>query len=104
VRELAEQLMIIVAAIQLFQTSSVVMSGALRGAGDTRYVARVMLLTVAVMRPGLALLFTYTIGTLLGQPHIALLGCWAASLSDMTVRMTLCLRRFNGGKWHDIRV
>lgn len=104
VRMLAEQLMLIVAAFQLFQTSSVVMSGALRGAGDTRYVARVSLLTVAVMRPGLAFLFSYVLGTVLGHPQIALLGCWAASLLDMVTRMTLCLRRFNGGKWHDIRV
>ena len=81
-----------------------VYSGALRGAGDTKYVARIMLLTVTVMRPLLSLAFVYIIGTVLGMRELALLGCWGSSLIDMITRMTLMMRRFNGGKWHDIRV
>ncbi len=104
VRELACKVMFMVAAFQPFQTSAVVISGALRGAGDTKYVARVMLLTVTCMRPLLGLLAVYVIGTHLGLNELALLGCWGASLVDMITRMTLCMRRFNGGKWHDIRV
>jgi len=104
VRDLACRVMIIVAAFQPFQTSAVVISGALRGAGDTKYVARVMLLTVTCMRPLIGLLAVYVIGTRMGLNELALLGCWGASLVDMITRMTLCMRRFNSGKWHDIRV
>ena len=104
VLDLAVKLMFMVAAFQPFQTSAVVISGALRGAGDTKYVARIMLLTVTVMRPLLSLAFVYIIGTVLGQNELALLGCWGSSLIDMITRMTLMMRRFNGGKWHDIKV
>ena len=55
VRELAEIVMMIVGAFQPFQMLAVVVSGALRGAGDVKYTAKIMLLTVSVMRPVLSL-------------------------------------------------
>jgi Na+-driven multidrug efflux pump len=101
---LAWLVMLMVAVFQPLQTSSVVISGALRGAGDTGYVAGVMLLCVAVIRPVLALLAIYLIREIFGRPDIALLGAWGASIIDMTIRLTMVYRRFNGGKWHDIKV
>jgi Na+-driven multidrug efflux pump len=83
---------------------AVVSSGALRGAGDVKYTARVMMLTVAFMRPVLALIAVYLLGTVLGKEDIALIGCWSAALIDMTLRMILMMHRYHGGKWHDIRV
>lgn len=104
VRYLSELVMIVVGVFQPFQMLAVVSSGALRGAGDVKYTARVMMLTVAVMRPTLAFLAVYILGTLLGKQDIALIGCWSAALIDMAVRMILMLKRYAGGKWHDIRV
>lgn len=104
VRELAELVMIVVGIFQPFQMISVVASGALRGAGDVKYTAKVMMLTVAVMRPCLSLLCVWLIGTVMGRPDIALIGAWLASLSDMVTRMILCVRRYNSGKWHEIKV
>lgn len=104
VRELAEAVMIVVGVFQPFQMISVVVSGALRGAGDVKYTAKVMMLTVAVMRPCLSLLCIWLIGTVMHRSDIALIGAWLASLMDMITRMTLCLRRYNTGKWHDIKV
>ena len=97
VREIAMQVMLIVALFQPFQMSSVVISGCLRGAGDNRFVAGVMCVCVMLIRPLMACLAVFVL-------HLGLAGAWMASLIDMTIRMTLVMRRFAGGKWHAIRV
>ena len=104
VRILAMRIMVVVGIMQPFQTSSLVSSGALRGAGDTRYVALAMILTVVVMRPTLSLLAIYVMGDLMGFTEMALVGVWCMALLDMITRMILMLRRYNGGKWHAIQL
>ena len=104
VRYLAMMVMIVVGIFQPFQMSAVVISGALRGAGDVKYTARVMLLTVAIMRPTLAFVATYVLGDVMGLGDRALVGAWCAALIDMITRMTLMMRRYRGGKWCDIKV
>ncbi|MDD2648479.1 MAG: MATE family efflux transporter [Eubacteriales bacterium] len=94
---LSAQVMIIVALFQPMQTTSVVISGCLRGAGDTKYVARVMMLCVMVIRPVLAWGFIHVLGA-------DLIGAWCASFIDMAVRMTLVYRRFSKGEWFKISV
>ena len=101
---LSAVVMIIVGIFQPFQTQAIVTSGALRGAGDTKYVARVMLITTSLMRPGLALIAVYIISGVLGMQEWALIGAWIASFADMFTRLVLMGRRFNGGKWHAIKV
>lgn len=97
VYDLAVRVMLVVALFQPFQTSSVVYSGCLRGAGDTKYVARVMMICVALIRPVAAFTAVHIL-------HVGLIGGWMASLLDMIIRMALVSRRFSGGKWHDIKV
>ena len=126
VARLSANVMLIVALFQPLQMLSVITSGALRGAGDTKFVARVMLICVAIIRPVLAFsairlitqFFTpvYAEAAFAGAaatltywlayeaPEWALLGAWAASLVDMALRMGLVMKRFNGGKWHSIKV
>lgn len=104
VLELSAKVMLMVAVFQPFQTSSVVISGALRGAGDTKYVAKVMTVCVAIIRPVLALVAIFVLRERFGREDIALLGAWAASIVDMIVRLASVYRRFNGGKWHGIKV
>ena len=104
VRGMAVQVMVVLGLIQPLQMLSVVSSGALRGAGDVKYTARVMLITVTCIRPVLALLGVYIAGTLLGRNDIALVAAWCATMCDMTVRMTLMIRRYRSEKWHTIRV
>jgi len=94
---LSAQVMLVVAAFQPLQTSSVVISGSLRGAGDTRFVAMIMLMCVTIIRP----VFTYLGIHLLG---LGLVGAWCASLVDMAVRLTFVYGRFNSGKWFHIKV
>ena len=120
-------IMLILALFQPFQTSAVVVGGALRGAGDTRYVAKVMLVCVAIIRPVLSFtavtVITRFFTPLTTQvahssaswlnvidywtnqiPVFALMGAWSASLIDMIVRMRSMLHRFNSGKWHNIKL
>ncbi len=102
--DLAAKVMIMVAIFQPFQTSSVVISGALRGAGDTAYVAGVMMICVALIRPALAILAIRLLTDHFGRADIALVGAWSAAVLDMIMRLTLVYLRFNGGKWHGIKV
>lgn len=104
VLQLSAMVMLMVAAFQPFQTSSVVISGALRGAGDTKYVAVVMMVCVTLIRPLLSMLAIYVLQSYFNMPEISLLGAWGASIVDMIVRLISVYRRFNGGKWHDIKV
>ena len=50
------QILMFVAFLQPFQSSQFILSGALRGAGDTRATAVITFITVLLVRPGLALL------------------------------------------------
>lgn len=104
VRVMAETIMVVLGLVQPLQMLSVVAAGALRGAGDVRYTARVMLITVTLIRPILALTGVYVAGTLMGRSDIALTAAWCATLCDMSVRMVLMLRRYKSGEWHKIRV
>lgn len=97
VLNLAANALVVVAVFQPFQTSSVVMSGCLRGAGDTRYVAFIMIICVCLLRPLLSLLYIHVF-------HLGLVGAWLASLTDMIIRMTCVYIRFSSGKWTKIKV
>jgi len=85
-------IMLIIVYILPFQTAQIVMAGSLRGAGDTKYVAFTMLITVALIRPITGFLLTYPMGW-------GLRGAWIAIIIDQGVRLTLLLTRFTRGRW-----
>ncbi len=95
--ELCAPIFLIAAVVVPIQTSQVVYAGSLRGAGDTRYVAATMLVTVGMLRPGLCWLFVSGF-------HWGLVGAWLALLIDISLRMTLLSIRFSRGKWFTIKV
>ena len=84
--------MLVLAAIQPFQTSSVVLSGSLRGAGDNLYVALVATLCVSVVRPIMAVIAVYAL-------HLELVGTWIFGLSEIVLRFAFFYPRFASGKW-----
>ena len=86
------------------QNGRVVYSGCLRGAGDTRYVAMVALVSVAVLRPILTYLFCYPLNAAFPGWQIAVMGPWIAFVIDAFVRDWLLHRRIRQGKWLDIRL
>jgi putative MATE family efflux protein len=92
---LGSNIMIFAAICTIMMTSQVILSGCLRGAGDTAYVATISLLSVALVRPILTWALCYPAG-------LGLYGAWAALLLDQGFRTIASWRRFSGGKWTTI--
>ncbi|MBR4703857.1 MAG: MATE family efflux transporter [Oscillospiraceae bacterium] len=94
---LGSYLMIYVAILQPFQCNQFILGGSLRGAGDTRFTALVMLITIVGIRTVLAWLLV----TLL---DLGLTGAWIAVSADQITRSFIILGRYNRGKWKKIRL
>jgi len=94
---LASGVILILGFIQPIQTSQIVMAGSLRGAGDTRFVAITMLITVALMRPLMGFIFVFVL-------DLGLQGAWISIIIDQTIRLFLLTNRFSKGKWIGITV
>lgn len=88
-------IMILAALGTHLQTSQVVLTGCLRGAGDTAYVAGVSFISVALVRPLLTWLLCYPVG-------FGLYGAWVALLIDQCFRFVTSYHRFSGGRWAKI--
>jgi putative MATE family efflux protein len=95
--ELGGPLIIILAVIILFQIVQVIVVGALRGAGDVKFVATLSLISVSIVRPGLTYLFAYGLG-------FGLTGAWMSVLVDQMMRFAISQHRFNGASWTKIKV
>jgi putative MATE family efflux protein len=92
---LGANVMILAALGTHAQTSQVVLSGCLRGAGDTNFVAITSLISVAMIRPLLTWFLCYPIG-------FGLYGAWVALIVDQIFRLTFSMKRFSSGKWAKI--
>ncbi len=73
------------------------LSGALRGAGDTRFPLFCLILGFYGARLGSAYAFAYVF-------DLGLTWVWLALLGDYAVRSTLKARRFHGGRWRHAKV
>jgi putative MATE family efflux protein len=89
---LGSSIMIIAALSTHAQTSQVVTSGCLRGAGDTTYIAVTSLISIAIIRPILTWLLCFPVG-------LGLHGAWIALCLDQAFRLVVNFRRFSSGKW-----
>lgn len=87
----------IIAGAQPFMAINHVMSGGLRGAGDTAWV---MYITGASAW-GIRVVFTYIMAVYMG---LGLPGAWYAMAIDLVVRSVFFRWRFRTGKWKEIRV
>lgn len=94
---LGANIMILAAMGTHMQTSQVVLFGCLRGAGDTGYVARISLISVAVLRPLITWILSYPLG-------LGLYGAWISLIIDQGFRLTTSYTRFSGGKWSKIEL
>ena len=97
-REDSAKLILMIAAIMMLpQNTSWVMTGILRGSGDTKFTAIVSLICVVLVRPISALVLCYPLG-------LGVLGAWIGMIFDQVVRLTLNTRRFRQKKWLQIKV
>lgn len=97
VQRLGEMCMIFVALAQPFQSISIVLGQALRGAGDTRSTMVYTFIGVWIVRVA----FGYLLGIVLG---IGFFGMWLAWISDFIARATLVWLRFQAGKWKTLKI
>lgn len=94
---LGMQLIIIIAVSCYFQLPQVVVSGSLRGAGDTRFVAMVSLISIGIIRPIVTWLLCYRLG-------FGLVGAWISLLFDQIIRYAANYIRFGTAKWTKIKL
>ena len=91
------RIMLFVGFTQPLQSSQFILTGALRGAGDTKATAMITFITVLLVRPILAIYFIKYL-------HWGLEGAWFAFIVDQTLRSVLVLLRYNSGKWRTIKI
>lgn len=94
---LGAQVLKIVAIAQPSLAVAMVLAGALRGAGDTKWVMYITIIGIW----GFRLVLTYLFGMTLG---LGLVGAWWAMVIDIVVRSLLVAWRFRGGRWKNILV
>lgn len=95
--EMGSPLMVITGFACLFQVSSTIYSGSLRGAGDIMYVARMSLISVGIFRPLISWALCYPLG-------LGLVGAWLGLLLEQFLRLVLYFRRFSQYKWIGIKI
>ena len=91
------RVLLIVAACTHVQGIMLVHAGALRGAGDTKFVAKVALLSIAVIRPIVSWVLCYPVG-------LSIYGPWIGLNLDFYLRGYLNTRRFKQGNWKRIQL
>lgn len=87
----------IVSIAQPVLAVSMVLSGALRGAGDTKSVLWITALGMYLIRIPFTYLFLYVL-------NFGLNGAWIVMILDLTFRGGACFKRFKQGKWKYIQV
>jgi Na+-driven multidrug efflux pump len=89
---LVQKVLIVGGLITFPQNTQQILSGSLRGAGDTKWPLVTALVTVTVCRVGLAIVFVKVF-------HFGLIGAWMAALLDQSLRAVFTSIRFKSGKW-----
>ena len=85
-------LMGIMAVAAFPQALQQVYSGVLKGAGDTYYIMKYSLVSVAIIRPIITYLLCITLG-------LGLLGAWLSLCFDQALRLCCSYLRFIKGAW-----
>lgn len=94
IHQLCKPLFFLLAINIMLQITSVSIAGALRGAGDVRYVAKITFIGLTLIRP--------VLGWLLCTPcQLGLVGAWLGMAADQLTRRLLLQRRFRGGTWSE---
>ena len=95
--ELATMALKIVSICQPFSGASMVLAGALRGAGDTKSVLLITYLGIFLVRIPITYLF-------LDVLNLGLAGAWTVMTIDLAIRSSLAFYIFRRGKWKYLQV
>jgi len=97
VAELAAPCLRVISLAMLPLAILMILTGALRGAGDTRWPLVFSIIGFVGVRMPLAILFTQTMGW-------GVVGAWYAMAIDLTVRASLVIWRFSHGGWRRVQI
>ncbi len=86
-----------IAIIQPFQSSQLILAGGLRGAGDTIWTLISTFIGILIVRVALAYYFVMSL-------EMGLTGAWLAMLIDQFIRWILITYRFKSSKWKNIKI
>ncbi len=87
----------LIAIIQPFQSSQLILAGGLRGAGDTVWTLISTFIGILIVRVVLAYYFVMHL-------DLGLTGAWLAMLIDQFIRWILISYRFKSNKWKNIEI
>ena len=87
----------IVAVMQIPLALTMVLSGSLKGAGDTRYLVLVTLAGMWVVRLPIAFILAMVL-------HMGIAFIWGVMVVDWVVRMAVVLARYRSERWQEIRI
>jgi len=93
----ASTILKVIAFVQPFQSSQLIIAGGLRGAGDTVWTLVATFIGVLVLR----VLFAYLFVNVL---EMGLIGAWIAMFVDQFARWVVIYIRFGTGKWKYISI
>ncbi|MCK9444515.1 MAG: MATE family efflux transporter, partial [Tissierellaceae bacterium] len=93
----AAKVLKLMALIQPFQSSQLIIAGGLRGAGDTVWTLVSTFIGILVIRLILSYVFVLRMG-------MGLMGAWLAVLIDQAIRWVLILIRLKTNKWKYITI
>ncbi len=93
----AAKVLKLIAFIQPFQSSQLILAGGLRGAGDTIWTLVATFIGILLIRVLLAYYFVMVLG-------VGLIGAWMAVFIDQFSRWVLVTFRFRTGKWKYITI
>lgn len=97
IQDMATIALRLVSICQPFQAVSMVLSGCLRGAGDTKAVLWITIIGMYIIRIPITYIFLYKMET-------GLAGAWIVMTIDLAFRSIACYRVFKKGKWSYVTV
>jgi MATE family multidrug resistance protein len=83
-----------VIALFLLDSSSIILSSAIKGAGDTKFLMKLLII----------LFTTFSIAMYISTKHLGLYGCWSILVIYCIVLNISCYLRYKSGKWKSMRV
>lgn len=95
--ETGSHILKIIAFLQPFQSSQLILSGTLRGAGDTRWPAISIFIGLLIIRPFLSYISVCIL-------HWGVIGAWLALAADQFVRFFIIYFRYRTDKWTEVNV
>lgn len=95
--DIGVSIMMLQIVIVLFQVSTVIYMGCLRGAGDNLYTATMCAISVTVIRTVVSFVCAYIFS-------LGIMGVWCGVLADQLTRFIAGSIRFKQGKWVKIKV